>query len=1427
MPDFNSLDLLKNTFLFEVSWEVCNKVGGIYTVLRSKLRQAIQNFGENYVLIGPLLTENRHFVEDNSPRCEIFKKILLEKNIICKIGYWDTGIKPLVILVDFEKRYKLEVLLYDLWADFGIDSLASSYEFYEPILFSTAAAEVIETLSQSEAIKNKNVIAHFHEWLCGAGLLYIKKHCVNIPTIFTTHATVLGRALSADNKSIYNLPKTFLPNVEVKKYGVSTSAKHLMEVASAKYATCFTTVSEITAKESYIILGRYPDKILMNGLDIERKRTIVSESMSGSTRVKLRDIASKVIGKIVPESTLFFITSGRYEFHNKGYDVLLKALSQLEGKLPKDAPPIVVFFLIAAQYRTKQDSLLNGNEALLNEQKNAVGIATHKVANVNTDGILRLCNEYNFKQTNRKIHIVFSDAYLQGNDGVFDIIYEQILASCDLSIFPSFYEPYGYTPLESIAYSIPTVTTDLAGFGVWVCSLKIDCNYAVKLLARKEISENDFVTSLVNYLEDFVKHTYDTSFVAKLHVKALEIAMLADWKNLYANYLAAYAQSLMLDEAVFRARIEATQPITTIYDAETLLPRLRLIQFESPLPEKLAELRNVAYNFWWAWNENARILFQKINPELWEKSKHNPVQFLNTVSSSLLHKAANDNEYMRFYNDVLTSFSSYAKGAGNLVKFCNTYSITSTSPIAYFCMEYGIDECLPIYSGGLGILAGDYLKVMSDLNVPMIAVGLFYKQGYFLQNITSVGNQAALYETWSTSQIPMKQVSDEAGKTILVGVEILGRTVYARIWEVKVGHVDLYLLDTDVPENMPEDRDITNSLYGGSRENRLKQELILGIGGSRFIVEKLNISPSLYHLNEGHSAFLLLERIKNYFRQGFSWREAVELVRCSSIFTTHTPVQAGNEVFSEELIKKYFAQTLETLNLSMTAFLNIARDSNSETKSPVFSMTALALRLTLNSNAVSTFHEKVARNMWQGLWPGLLENEEPITHVTNGIHVPTWLGQEMATLFDDYLAVDWRANIDDPNIWKKLQFVSDQELWKAHQSQKIRLIEAVKKMIIQGYSLRNENKQLISNSINCLRAETLIVGVARRFTAYKRNDLILKDKEHLASILTDEKRPVVMLIAGKAHPADVGGNELIKEVIETLRDKIFQGHIIFLEEYNIALAKLLVQGVDLWINTPILGREACGTSGMKVGINGGLNFSTRDGWWDEAYHYDIGWEIESMISIDNIEKRNDIENLLLLNTLESEIAPLYYDRKRFDISPNWLNKMKASIAAITCNFNTKRMAHDYINNMYCPAIIQAERLSANDFKELKEYSGWKQEIIERFKTVKIKAIIVNGIKEGKILAPGLVKIEILIFSGKLTAKELRAEMILIKSDGKQFIDTPAVVALNLAASAEVGVLSYVGEYNIEDTGFYSYGVRIFPYNDLLLRKFDAGIVYWG
>jgi glycogen phosphorylase/synthase len=1405
-------------FLFEVSWEVCNKVGGIYTVLQSKLQQVKNNFGKNYILIGPWYEHSKDFIEyteNSSDFLGVIKNKLAAKNILCHIGYWNTDGKPTVILVDFKQRYKIDSLLYNLWADFGIDSLASNYDYHEPILFSTAAGEVICTLAEEILAQNKKVIAHFHEWMCGAGLLYLKKYGDKIATVFTTHATVLGRALAHDNQSIYNLPPAFDPAAEARKRGVF--AKHSLEKATAREADCFTVVSSITADESRIMLGKYPDKIVLNGLNIEEERNRILPGKKTEIRAKLLQVANKITGKTIDDNALLWITSGRYEFHNKGFDLLLKTLAKLEEKLTEKSPPIIMLVLVAAAWHNKNDALAEIDLSKESAQVNAVGIATHRVYNPADDNIIKLCNELNFKKPDRKIHIVFSDAYLQGDDGVFDISYEQILASCDLSIFPSFYEPWGYTPLESIVFSTPTITTDLSGFGYWVNNLKQDHADAIFVLKRKDCDEQRAISDLSEYLYTVIGRDHEQNYTDTVRAKALAIANLANWNIFYQDYLDAYARALKfnkLSHIEFNADGQDNIFVTSIHDAEVTKPRFHSFQYECILPEKLKDLRRLAYNFWWSWHEDAKAIFQKIDPILWEQVRHNPGNFLNLVSSQALQNAADNEDYIWLYDRVIGDFNAYIKVAEDSTK----------KTIAYFCMEYGIDECLPIYSGGLGILAGDYLKAASDLRVPIVAVGLLYKRGYFKQLINSNGEQEALYENWSSNQIPMSRVNEASGKILLFGVEVLGRTIYVQVWKVNVGNVSLYLLDTDVNENSPNDRGITDSLYGGSREIRLLQEMILGIGGVRLLEEKLNIKPVLYHLNEGHSAFLLLDRIRILFHQGYSFDEACEIVRSSSVFTTHTPVPAGNETFSEELISKYLQDYASSrLGITFDKLFNLACDSCNKLK--VFSMTVLALRLTLGANAVSRLHRKVACSMWNAIWPSYLECEVPIGVVTNGVHLASWLGGAMKLLYNDYLPNNWMDRQSDLNVWEKVKTIDNAEIWQAHQSQKDKLLKIVKKLLVEQYTLRNESKKLINSSLQCLTSNTLLLGLSRRFTAYKRNDLFLRDRERLSKLLTDEQTPVVILMAGKAHPDDTGGRELIHEIIETLRLDIFNGHIVFIEEYNISLAELLVQGVDVWLNTPILGREACGTSGMKAGINGGINFSTKDGWWEEAYNENIGWQVESFPTITEADKRNDIESRYLLETLETQIVPLYYKTNRSGFNPEWVDKMKASIALVACQYNTSRMVEDYVNKFYEPVVLRHEQLMQNNAIELKNIVFWKKDILERFNTVKIKAIFVNGIQNGKITSSGKLKIKLLLFLGKLEPEELKVEFVLSKSDNH--CAEPVIASLRHVGTFDNGVLTYVTEYQITEPGFYSYAIRVLPHNPMLFQSQDIGLVYWG
>ncbi len=1419
--------MAKSKYLIEVSWEVCNKVGGINTVIKTKLKHAVKHFGDKYILIGPWLDYNDEFVEASTPVVDPLIKVLKEKGIECRGGYWDVAEKPTVILVAYKELFNISELLYDLWQEFEVDSLASNYEYYEPILFSATAAKAIASLTEQIFGAGAEVLAHFHEWLCGAGVLFLKKNTPQVSTIFTTHATVLGRSLASNNIDIYNLPENFDPDTAAKKYNVF--ARHSLERASAREADCFTTVSNITADEALTMLNKYPDKVVCNGLDIATLQHSKEGFEPEPIRQKLREIAGRVTGKPVPENAILWVTCGRYEFHNKGFDILLKSLANLEQELSMDFPPIIAFFLIAVHRRDKADSLLEG-DIDYDYYKPALGIATHKIVNPSTDPILKLCNELHFREEGHRVHVVYSDAYIDGNDGVFDVPYDQILAACDLTLFPSYYEPWGYTPLESLAYSTPTLTSDIAGFGNWVEGLNEEYHEPVHILAYRNKTQTEVIAALSASLIKAAGFTIDQPYQAILREKASVVAKLADWKELYKDYLDAYSQALEFHQT-FCAGFSEDELVcdaahtANIREEQSETPRFRVMQFELQLPDELKALRDLAYNLWWAWHHKALNLFRNIDTELWDSLNYNPIAFLNAVSKRKVLNKLQDPEYMDFYTNTIKSLNERLQSKDS-PSWCAAKEFDDKHPIAYFCLEYAMDECMPIYSGGLGVLAGDYVKAMADLNVPFVAVGLFYKEGYFNQKLSSQGEQMAEYDTLNPNQLPMHQLSDENGKPILVSVEMPYSTVYVGAWQVKVGNNNLYLLDTDVAENSPQDRRITARLYDTSSENRIKQELILGVCGVRLLEDKLNIEPTLYHLNEGHSAFLLLERTKSYFNKGFTQQESLEIVKTSSVFTTHTPVPAGNETFSEALIRKYFSKPMQLLDIPVSNLLNLGRDVGSG--AAAFSMTTLAIRLSSGINAVSELHGEVARNMWHKIWSGFLQNEAPIDYVTNGVHVATWLGYALRELYGKYLGEDWPRHEVETELWNRVDLIPDNRVWDAHIEQKERLLQVVRNSIIKEYPLRGEKETLINNSLACLKSDCLIIGFARRFAAYKRPDLIFKNAERLTRVLTNSDRPVVLLIAGKAHPADGIGKDLIRSMVTYARQGNFKGHVIFLENYSMHLAKAMVQGVDVWLNNPIIYREACGTSGIKAAINGVLNLSVKDGWWAEAYNEDVGWAIETF-SVQNASaaKRDEIENMFLLDVLEYSVVPMYYEKNDRGFSPKWVSKMKASIAQISCNFGTQRMVKDYFAKLYYPVIHYAKQAARNDYHALKSLTDWKKNLKTRFSTVKIKTILINGIHDGKLTADGKIKIKVLLFSGKMKAKGLRIELVLTKSNDIGDIKDPIIIPLELVDKRESGILTYILEYQLEDTGFYNYGIRIYPFNPLLLHPQDVGLVYWG
>ena len=700
------------------------------------------------------------------------------------------------------------------------------------------------------------------------------------------------------------------------------------------------------------------------------------------------------------------------------------------------------------------------------------------------------------------------------------------------------------------------------------------------------------------------------------------------------------------------------------------------------LPPRINRLGELAYNMWWTWNPDSQRLFLFIDRQLWERVDQNPLLFLRQVERAKLNAVTNNRYYLEFYDRIIGAFDRYIEREDTW--FLKTYPELRNRPIAYFSMEYGLHQIFPVYAGGLGVLSGDHVKEASDLGLPFVAIGLFYSEGYFTQNITEDGWQEARYTRHPLEDLPILPVTDENEQLLTVSIELPGRVVDARIWEIHVGRVPIYLLDTNIQQNAPADRMLSARLYSSDLEMRICQEILLGIGGLRAL-RILGYNPKVWHMNEGHSAFLVLERTRELVAGGRTFDESIDLVRKSNVFTTHTPVPAGNDEFALWLVDKYFSSLWPELGLTRDQFVDLAR--NTVSWGDAFSMPVLALRYSEKRNAVSELHGRVSRNMWRSLWPDRQVDDIPITHITNGIHTDTWLARRLGHLFDRYLGTDWRDCIDEPEVWDKVLSIPDEELWAVRRHLKRKLVAYISDRARQRWRQGGVHPVQILASGVLLDPYRLTIGFARRFAPYKRANLVLHDLDRLMGLLNRPGRPLQIIFAGKSHPDHEGGKMLIQEVYRAVKSSDAGGRLVFLEDYDMNLAHYLTQGVDVWLNTPERPLEASGTSGQKAALNGVLNFSVMDGWWREGYNEKNGWAIGEDKDYDDQNKRDEADAKSLYDTLENEIIPLYYRERSSDNLPgDWIARMKESIRTIAPQFSMRRMVKEYVDRLYLPIM---------------------------------------------------------------------------------------------------------------------------------------------
>ena len=838
------------------------------------------------------------------------------------------------------------------------------------------------------------------------------------------------------------------------------------------------------------------------------------------------------------------------------------------------------------------------------------------------------------------------------------------------------------------------------------------------------------------------------------------------------------------------------------------------------MPSRINRLYELAYNLWWSWHHEARTLYSTLAPELWEEAGHNPVRFLSEVQPSHLEEVANSPDYLRHYDSVLRDFDAYMHPSEDGTWFMHTYPEYANCTIAYFSAEFGLHEALPIYSGGLGILSGDHCKEASDLNLPFVGVGFLYPQGYFRQCITRDGIQEAYYDKLHFSEAPAIPATDAHGNEVVITVDLPGRRIHAKVWKLQVGRIPLYLMDTDVDPNAPADRELSARLYGGDRDMRISQELVLGIGGVRAL-RALGISPAAWHINEGHAAFLNLERCRELVVKGLSFNEAREAVAANSLFTTHTPVPAGNDTFNYDLIDRYFGSYWGQLGLTRDQFLEVAREDHGW--GPTYGMTVLALRLTGQHNGVSKLHGAVSRKMWQFLWPGIDADEVPIDFITNGIHTPSWISPEMNALFKRYLGEHWAEHVDEQEMWDRIVEIPDEELWQTHIQRKEALITYVRHCLKEQHLRLGEGSLQIAEFEKMLDSDALIIGFARRFATYKRATLIFRNLDRIRRILSNPERPVHIIFAGKAHPADEPGKALIEQVYRLSRSEGLRGNVIFLENYDIDMARYLVSGTDMWLNNPIRPHEASGTSGQKAALNGQPNCSILDGWWAEGYNGKNGWAIGEEREYHDQDVQAEADSLSLYQLLEEEIIPTYYDRGSDGIPHLWIATMKEAIRTCAPKFSMTRMVKEYTTNFYIPAIQNGLQIAQNNYEQARVLAKWKEQIRQAWGNL---AVYVNARRDGQLSLGEAIDVRTWIRADKLRPEDLSVE--LVYGDEKDDLVIPRfALPMKYIKQEQDGSYRYEIRLKPDESGSIAYGVRVLPNHAALAGKHEMGLVRWA
>ena len=1407
--ELNNDTIINPDFVFETSWEICNKIGGIYTVISTKAKSTVEKLGDNYIVIGPDVWKQTTANPDFREIPELFsdwKAIAWKEGLKVRTGKWNIAGSPNVILVDFTPLFpEKDIIFTDFWEKYHLDSIKGEWDYIESAMFGYAAGQVINSFTNHQLQDRTNIIAHFHEWMTGSGVLFLKDKNPRVSTVFTTHATALGRSIAGNGLPLYKDLTKFQPEKSARDFNIS--AKHSLESIAAREADVLTTVSDITGRECKQFYGRSPEVITTNGFDesFVPEGNDFKQQQAVARKIAL-EIAAEHTGKTYPEDTLLILTSGRYEYTNKGLDLFIKALGKLNNS-DLISKKIVAYITVPTEHNGPVEKDLKNFSLPIDKY------LTHKLYHWDYDPILSEIKKQGLTNDEHStIDIIFAPVYLNRKDKVINLDYYDFLIGFDLTLFPSYYEPWGYTPLESIAFRIPTLTTVFAGFGDWALKNSSLLHKSVSVIKWPEGQSEDAIEQITACIRFFIN-----PFDEKQNKEEIQqLFEKARWKFMVDNYFSAWSMALANSEPRKKQLPAPASTDTLLLKAQAYSdkPVWKKMLVQNILPKKLKPLKELAYNLWWSWNDDAAQLFASIDKEKWIRFDNNPVYLIETLSREEIDHLAADEAFLHILDTVYARFEQYMDEAKNKPE----------DLVAYFSMEYGLHNSLKIYSGGLGILAGDYLKQASDSNKNLIAVGLLYRYGYFKQSMSIFGDQQAEYTAQKFTQLPILPVRHANGEWVIVQLAFPGRNVSAKVWQVNVGRIPLYLLDADTDENTNEDRSITYQLYGGDNENRMKQELMLGIGGVRMI-NSIGLKPAIYHSNEGHSAFIGLERIRKFMKDPkISFEVAAELVKATNLFTTHTPVPAGHDTFEEHLLRTYLPHYSDRFRISWHDFMGLGRffpdDSNEK-----FSMSVLATKLSQEVNGVSRIHGRVSREMFQGLYPGYYPEELHIGYVTNGVHYYTWTAPEWQRLFKQTFGEGFEQNQPNTSYWEKIYNVDDATIWQQKLKMKSRLISVIREKLKKDLTHRQETPQVILNSLKDISEHTLIIGFARRFATYKRAHLLFMNLERLNNIVNNPEKPVVFIFSGKAHPNDKAGQDLIKRIIEISKMKQFMGRVIFLENYDMIIGKLLTSSVDVWLNTPTRPLEASGTSGEKAVMNGVTNFSVLDGWWAEGYKPDAGWAIEETKTFANQQYQDELDSEIIYQTLENEIVKHYYDHDEKGISHKWISFIKNTIAQVAPHFTMQRMLEDYYNKYYSSLFARKHEIHGTDYAPAKELVEWKNKVKAAWDHIGIESVMIPDTSRTPLEFGKLFVAEIILTIPGLEACDLGAEVLMGNKADEEVMTIKLKQELTVISSGP-GKVTFGIEMPLDHAGIYDFTFRLFPKNKLLKYRMDLPLVKW-